>query len=108
MRLGCEGPCYGCSGGISHLRIENRALPAGPTILDEVANAALFYGMMVALPGTYGDGASRLPFEAAKSNFLAAAQHGLHAEFDWLDGRHVSARELLLDELIPSARVGLQ
>jgi CBS domain-containing protein/gamma-glutamyl:cysteine ligase YbdK (ATP-grasp superfamily) len=101
-------PCYGCANGVSHLRIENRALPAGPTFLDEVANAALFYGMMVALPDDYREVASRLPFEAAKANFLAAAQHGLGAQFDWLDGRHIGARELLLEELIPAARAGLQ
>jgi CBS domain-containing protein len=100
-------PCYGCANGVLHLRIENRVLPAGPTILDEVANAALFYGMMVALPDDYREVASRLPFEAAKANFLAAAQYGLGAEFDWLDGRHVGARELLLEQLIPAARAGL-
>lgn len=100
-------PCYGVADGVAHLRIENRVLPAGPSIIDEIANAALFYGAMAALPDVYGDVSGRLPFEDAKLNFLAAARLGLGAEFSWLDGRQVDARTLLLDELIPAAREGL-
>ena len=100
--------CYGVAGGTAHLRIENRVLPSGPTVLDEVANAALFYGLMTGLDTDYGDVASRLPFADARTNFLAAAQHGLNAHFTWLDERRVGARELLLDELIPVARAGLR
>lgn len=99
--------CYGVTEGKGHLRIESRALPAGPTVLDEVANAALFYGMMTSLEEHYGDVSSRLPFNDAKTNFLAAAQRGLDAQFTWLDDRQVQARELLLNELIPNAREGL-
>src|SRR5689334_9592579 len=47
--------CYGVSDGVAHLRIENRALPAGPTIVDEIANAAFLTGLMVALPHVYGE-----------------------------------------------------
>jgi CBS domain-containing protein len=100
-------PCYGVAGGVAHLRIENRVLPAGPSVIDEVANAALFYGMMAALPDSYGNVAERLPFEDAKANFLAAARLGLAAEFGWLDGRRVDANALLRDELLPAARDGL-
>ena len=69
--------CYGVAGGQAHLRIENRALPSGPTVLDQVANAALFYGLMIALDAEYGDVAERLSFHDARVNFLAAAQHAL-------------------------------
>lgn len=100
-------PCYGVADGVAHLRIENRVLPSGPTIIDEVANAALFYGLMQALPERYGDVAAQLPFADAKSNFLGAARQGLGARFAWLGGRRVEARELLLRELIPAARDGL-
>jgi CBS domain-containing protein len=100
-------PCYGVVDGVAHLRIENRVLPAGPTVVDEVANAALLYGMMVALPESYGNVAERLPFSDVKVNFLSAARLGLAAEFTWLDGRSVGARSLLLEELIPAARRGL-
>ena len=100
--------CYGVADGKAHLRIENRALPSGPTILDEVANAALFYGLMVGLDDEVGDVTRRLPFTDARTNFLAAAQHGLGARFTWLDGRRIGARELLLEDLIPAARAGLR
>src|SRR5262249_7651154 len=48
-------PCYGVLDGVPHLRIEHRALPAGPTVIDEMANAALFFGLMCALSEEYGD-----------------------------------------------------
>ena len=99
--------CYGITDGKPHLRIENRILPGGPTVLDEVANAALFYGLMIRLDGQYGDVSTRLPFSDAKTNLLSAARRGLHARFQWLDGRGVVARDLLLEELIPAAREGL-
>ncbi|HEX8339168.1 MAG TPA: hypothetical protein VF621_20775, partial [Pyrinomonadaceae bacterium] len=67
--------CYGVSEGRPHLRIENRALPAGPTLLDEVANAAFFVGLMTALPGEYGEVSGRMAFDDAKANFFAAARY---------------------------------
>lgn len=100
-------PCYGVSDGVAHLRIENRVLPAGPTILDEVANAALYYGLMLGLEDLSEEIPQRLPFSAAKSNFRMAAQHGLKADLLWLDGRHRTADRMLLDELIPTADAGL-
>ena len=100
-------PCYGVADGIAHLRIENRVLPAGPTVLDEVANAALFYGMMLALAQSHADITQRISFSDTKANFLAAARHGINAGFTWMDNRQVSARELLREELIPAAREGL-
>jgi CBS domain-containing protein len=100
-------PCYGVSDGVAHLRIENRVLPAGPTILDEVANAALYYGLMLGLENLSEEIPQRLPFSAAKSNFRMAAQNGLKAELLWLDGRHRAADRMLLDELIRTADAGL-
>jgi len=100
--------CYGVADGIAHLRIENRALPSGPTVQDEIANAAFFVGLMVALPQEYGDIAKRLSFDAAKENFFAAARYGLNAQLRWLDGKRFSATSLILNELLPLARVGLK
>src|SRR5690349_372862 len=54
--------CYGVTEGVPHLRIENRALPSGPTVIDEIANAAFFTGLMVALPEVYGDVTKRMEF----------------------------------------------
>lgn len=100
--------CYGVADGIAHLRIENRALPAGPTVKDEMANTAFFVGLMVALPHEYGEIAKRLSFDDAKQNFFAAARHGLNAQLRWLDGKSLSATSLILDELLPLARTGLK
>lgn len=100
--------CYGVADGIAHLRIENRALPSGPTVQDEMANAAFFVGLMVALPPEYGAVAKRLSFDDAKENFFAAARHGLNAQLRWLDGKSFSATFLILNELLPLARAGLK
>jgi len=83
--------CYGVANGVAHLRIENRALPSGPTIQDEIANAAFFAGLMLALPQEYGDITQRLNFDDAKANFFAAARYDLHAQLTWLDGKTSSA-----------------
>lgn len=99
--------CYGVADGVAHLRIENRALPAGPTIVDEIANAAFFTGLMLALPREYGDIATRMSFDDAKSNFFRAARHGLDAQFNWIDGESHTASALVLDHLLPLARRGL-
>jgi len=99
--------CYGVENGVAHLRIENRALPAGPTVIDEIANAAFFAGLMLALPQEYGDVARRMTFDDAKSNFFRAARHGLDAQFNWIDGRSTPVSSLVLDHLLPLARQGL-
>ena len=99
--------CYGITNGVAHLRIENRALPSGPTVIDEVANAAFFAGLMLALPEEYGEIADQMKFDDAKSNFFRAARHGLDAQFHWLNGHGYSAASLILDHLLPLARHGL-
>jgi CBS domain-containing protein/gamma-glutamyl:cysteine ligase YbdK (ATP-grasp superfamily) len=99
--------CYGVTDGVPHLRIENRALPSGPTVVDEIANAAFFTGLMVAVPQVYGDVAKRMEFDDAKLNFFRAARHGLDAQFKWIDGESHSAPALILDHLLPLARQGL-
>jgi CBS domain-containing protein len=99
--------CYGVSDGVPHLRIENRALPSGPTIIDEIANTAFFAGLMLALPQEYGDISQRMPFDDAKSNFFRAARHGLDAQFNWIEGQSCSASSLVLEQLLPLAHQGL-
>ena len=100
--------CFGVHEGKAHLRIENRALPSGPTIVDEIANTAFFAGLMLALPAEYGDVAQRMSFDEAKGNFFRAARHGLDAQFNWIDGETYSASALILDNLLPLAREGLK
>jgi CBS domain-containing protein/gamma-glutamyl:cysteine ligase YbdK (ATP-grasp superfamily) len=101
-------PCYGVYEGRAHLRIENRVLPAGPTVLDEVANAAFFAGLMQALPGVYGDIDRLMSFDDAKTNFLAAARLGLDAQLTWVGGETRAASGLILEHLLPLAREGLK
>lgn len=100
--------CYGVKNGVAHLRIENRALPSGPTILDEMANTAFFAGLMLSLPGEYGDVSKLMSFDDAKTNFFAAARHGLNAQFNWIDGKTHAASRLILDRLLPLAHQGLK
>jgi CBS domain-containing protein len=100
--------CFGFSNGKPHLRIENRVLPSGPTIIDEIANAAFLLGLLSGGPTVYGDVAKKMAFHDAESNFLTAAQGGLDAQFTWFDGQVLPARELIMRELLPVARDGLQ
>ncbi len=99
--------CYGIGGGVPHLRIENRVLPAGPTVVDEVANAAFFFGLMIALGDRFSKIDEVMPFDDVKANFFSAGRHGLQAQFSWLGERTVTAQELIVSELLPAARDGL-
>jgi len=101
-------PCYGVHNNIPHLRIENRVIPAGPTILDEIANAAFFYGMMAGMTEQVKDIREHLTFADVKSNFLAAARDGIRAQMNWFNDTHLPAKQLILEQLLPLAREGLQ
>lgn len=100
--------CYGIQGGKAHLRIENRVLPSGPTVLDEVANAAFFFGMMANLAEEPKTIDRMMEFESTRANFFNAARDGLKAQMTWTGGRTMPATDLLLKELIPRAREGLK
>jgi CBS domain-containing protein/gamma-glutamylcysteine synthetase len=100
-------PCYGISDGKPHLRIENRVLPAGPTILDEVANAAFWYGLMSGVADRFEDITKEMEFEAAKENFTRAARLGLGAQLYWPGKQELPAQKLILEELLPIAHEGL-
>jgi len=100
--------CYGVAKNKPHLRIENRVLPAGPTVLDEMANAALWLGLLNGGADHYGDISSKLDFDDAKTNFFNACRNGLNVDMAWLKGKKISAKELLKKELIPIARDGLK
>jgi len=102
-------PCYGISpNGKPHLRIENRILPAGPTVVDEVANAAFWLGAMVGLAGEVTDIREHLLFEDVLDNFTKASKFGIDSNFNWFRDRKVSATDLVAKELLPIARAGLQ
>jgi CBS domain-containing protein len=98
--------CYGVLDGVAHLRVEQRAIPAGPTLIDEVANAAFFVGLTLGLHDEPVE--HKLSFDEVRASFLAAAREGLAAPIAWLDGRSHRAQKLILDELIDRARHGLR
>ncbi|MEW2392690.1 glutamate--cysteine ligase [Streptomyces venezuelae] len=106
-------PVYGIADGVPHLRVENRVLPAGPTITDVIANAAFYYGLVRALAEEARPVWSRLPFETAARNFDVACRHGIDATLQWprrgrLGGTaEVAAVDLVRDELLPLAAAGL-
>ncbi len=100
-------PCYGVHDGVAHIRIENRVLPAGPTVIDEVANAAFYFGLLSALAKQYPDVTKVMAFDDAKANFVAAARHGLRAQLTWFGGKAHAAADLILEQLLPAARQGL-
>jgi CBS domain-containing protein len=99
-------PCYGITNGKPGLRIEARYLPAGPSIADEMANAAFMLGLLAAAP-RLGDVTKMMPFDAAKINFYNTARYGLDSQILWLDGKCRPAASLIRDELLPLARSGL-
>jgi len=103
-------PIYDPAGG-GHLRIEMRALPAGPTMIDMLANAAFLIGLSLWLAGQDQQWTYALPFERADHGFYRAAQHGLAARLSWPAGHRDQMRTLpaakLVAELVPAARQGL-
>lgn len=94
--------------GTPNLRIEHRVMPAGPSIVDTIANAALYYGLAHELALIQPPIATLLDFAQCRANFYAAARDGLRAEVVWLNGRRRPMRHLLLEELLPLAQCGLQ
>ncbi|MFD7709148.1 glutamate--cysteine ligase [Streptomyces sp. NPDC059785] len=106
-------PVYDIAGGVPHLRVENRVLPAGPTVTDVVANTAFYYGVVRALADEPRPVWTRLPFEKAAANFEAACRDGIEARLEWpRRGRHggtttMDAVHLVREELLPLAAAGL-
>jgi len=100
-------PCYGASGGVAHLRIENRVLPSGPTVVDEMANAAFWFGLVSGVSHEYSDIRQHMDFADARTNFVAAARNGLDAQMTWVDGTTYTAQDLIREHLLPLARKGL-
>jgi CBS domain-containing protein/gamma-glutamylcysteine synthetase len=102
-------PCYGISpNGKPHLRIENRVMPAGPTPVDAVANAAFWLGLMTAMGDQYEDVTKQIDFVDVRDNFLKAAKFGIDTTFTWMKDKKIPVTELILKELLPMAKEGLK
>ena len=101
-------PVYDVADGTPHLRVENRVLPAGPTIIDTMANSAFYYGALRMLAQAERPIWTKLAFATAEENFLTCAQYGVGATVCWPGFGEVSALDLVLRHLLPMAHEGLQ
>ena len=99
--------CYGTDNNIAHLRIENRYIPSGPSVKDEIANALFWVGVMQGMPDKYKQIWRQMPFNDARGNFINAARTGINTYFNWF-GSGISAIKLTKRVLIPMAREGLK
>jgi gamma-glutamyl:cysteine ligase YbdK (ATP-grasp superfamily) len=101
-------PVYAVVDGRPHLRVENRVLPAGPTVADVLANAAFYYGIVRALAETERPVWTRMSFAAAADNLTEGARHGIDARVYWPGIGEAPVTELLLRRLLPQAWEGLR
>jgi gamma-glutamyl:cysteine ligase YbdK (ATP-grasp superfamily) len=101
-------PVYAVVDGRPHLRVENRVLPAGPSVADTIANAAFYYGLVRALAEAQRPIWTQMSFATAAENLHAAARHGMDAQLYWPGAGEVPAAELVLRRLLPLARSGLR
>ena len=101
-------PVYGVVGNRAHVRLENRVLPAGPTVVDTVANAAFYYGALARMARDDRPVWTRMAFRSAHDNFDAAARHGIDAELFWPGLGETPASELVLRHVLPLAQTGLE
>lgn len=101
-------PIYAPGEERSHLRLENRLLPAGPTTVDLVADAAFYYGIVKYLAEENRPVWSRLTFPDAEKNFQSAARSGLFARMTWPTMGQINVADLVTEHLLPQAREGLR
>jgi gamma-glutamyl:cysteine ligase YbdK (ATP-grasp superfamily) len=100
-------PVYDVVNGMPHVRVENRVLPAGPTVADTMANAAFYFGLVRTLAEHERPLWSQMSFSAAEENFHVAARQGIEANVYWPGLGQVPATELVVRRLLPMARSGL-
>ncbi|HSZ44591.1 MAG TPA: glutamate-cysteine ligase family protein [Streptosporangiaceae bacterium] len=100
-------PVYAVTDGRPHLRVENRVLPAGPSVADVMANAAFYYGLVRVLAESERPIWTQMSFATAGENLHAAARSGLGAVLYWPGLGEAPVTELVLRRLLPLAREGL-
>ncbi len=101
-------PVYDVVDGRPHLRVENRVLPAGPTVVDMMANGAFYYGLLRVLAEDERPLWTKMSFTAAQDNFVEAARNGMAARLYWPGLGEVTPDELVLRHLLPMADEGLR
>jgi gamma-glutamyl:cysteine ligase YbdK (ATP-grasp superfamily) len=100
-------PVYGVVDGQPHLRVENRVLPAGPSVVDVIANAAFYYGLVRVLAESERPVWTQMSFTTAAENLHEAAKNGMGAQLYWPGLGDATVAELVLRRLLPMARDGL-
>lgn len=100
--------CYGITDGVPHLRIENRILPAGPSVIDEVANSAFWFGLVSGLASKVDDVRNLIDFDDVKNNFISASRYGIDSHLAWFNGERYPSSELIITKLLPLAKDGLR
>ena len=94
--------------GLPHIRIEHRIPPAGPSTVDSIANAAFYYGLATNLSADIASNGLPFPFSQAKDNFYQAARYGLNTQIIWYHNCKHHIQELIENELLARAELGLQ
>ncbi|MFL5519094.1 MAG: glutamate-cysteine ligase family protein [Gemmatimonadales bacterium] len=100
-------PVYDVMNGRPHLRVENRVMPSGPTVIDILANAAFYFGLVRQLSEEERPIWSQLSFGAAEDNFHVASCLGIGTTLFWPAVGEITVTELVLRELLPKAYQGL-
>ncbi|NNE38833.1 MAG: glutamate--cysteine ligase, partial [Gammaproteobacteria bacterium] len=93
---------------IPHVRVEHRVVSAGPTIMDEIANTAFYYGALEWMVMNEKEYEKEIEHAKAKLNFYEGARFGLNALIDWTGDRKMKIDKLILEELLPGAKEGLR
>ena len=101
-------PVYDVVGGRPHVRVENRVLPAGPTVVDMMANSAFYYGLLRTISEEDRPLWTKMSFAAAHDNFIEAARNGMSARLYWPGLGELTPDELVLRQLLPMADEGLR
>jgi gamma-glutamyl:cysteine ligase YbdK (ATP-grasp superfamily) len=101
-------PIYDVAGGKPHLRVENRVLPAGPSVADIMANAAFYYGLVRSLAEAERPIWTQMTFATAAENLHTAAHYGMEARLYWPGLGDAPTAELVLRRLLPLAHQGLR
>ncbi len=99
---------YDVADGRPHLRLENRVLPAGSTVIDMLANSAFYYGALRTLAEADPQPWTKMSFATAQDSFLTAARYGIDARLHWPGLGEVTTQQLVLGTLLPMAHEGLQ
>lgn len=93
--------------GTPHLRIEHRVCASAPSTLDNIANVALYYGLVHYYANTATPPENAMTFAEAKNNFYRSAQLGLKYKTKWFDGNTETMKNIILDKLLLQAETGL-